>query len=122
MTREDLMECKPVTFTHLEIKERAGLRHVLRDHIEVIGYPDPSGPGWPPRSCRRRRHGGTGRTGRAMGRYGRRGDHTGRAGMALAYLITISLRARVRAGKHVPAWPRPTRIAFGVSGHLILAI
>ena len=63
MTREDLAECKPVTFTHLEIKERAGLRHVLRDHIEVIGYPDPSGPGWPPRSCRRRRHGGTGRTG-----------------------------------------------------------
>ena len=122
MTREDLMECKPVTFTHLEIKERAGLRHVLRDHIEVIGYPDPSGPGSPPRSCRRRRHGGTGRTGHAMGRCGRRVDHTGRAGMALAYLITISLRARVHAGKHVPARPRPTRIAFGVSGHLILAI
>ena len=122
MTREDLMECKPVTFTHLEIKERAGLRHVLRDHIEVIGYPDPSGPGSPPRSCRRRRHGGTGRTGHAMGRCGRRVDHTGRAGMALAYLITISLRARVHAGKHVPARPRPTRIAFGMSGHLILAI
>ena len=39
MTREDLAECKPVTFTHLEIMERAGLRHVLRDHIEVPGYP-----------------------------------------------------------------------------------
>lgn len=26
MTREDLVECKPVTFTHLEIKERAGLQ------------------------------------------------------------------------------------------------
>lgn len=51
MTREDLVECKPVTFTHLEIKERAGLRHVLRDHIEVPGYPDPSGPGSPPRSA-----------------------------------------------------------------------
>ena len=45
MTREDLAECKPVTFTHLEIKERAGLRHVLRDHIEMLGNPDPSGPG-----------------------------------------------------------------------------
>lgn len=60
MTREDLVECQPVTFTHLEIKEWAGLRHVLRDHIEVLGYPDPSGPG-SPRSCRRRGHGGTGR-------------------------------------------------------------
>jgi len=37
MTREDLVECKPVTFTHLEIKERVGLQHVLRDHIEVLG-------------------------------------------------------------------------------------
>jgi hypothetical protein len=37
MTREDLVECKPVTFAHLEIKERAGLQYVLRDHIDVLG-------------------------------------------------------------------------------------
>jgi hypothetical protein len=37
MTREDLVECKPVTFAHLEIKEREGLQHVLRDQIEVLG-------------------------------------------------------------------------------------
>lgn len=37
MTREDLVECKPVSFTHLEIKEREGLQHVLRDHIDVLG-------------------------------------------------------------------------------------
>src|SRR5215813_3750997 len=37
MTRENLAECKPVTFTQLEIKERADLQHVLRDHIEVLG-------------------------------------------------------------------------------------
>lgn len=36
MTRENLAECKPVTFAHLEIKERANLQHVLRDHIEVL--------------------------------------------------------------------------------------
>lgn len=36
MTREKLAECKPVTFAHLEIKERADLQHVLRDHIEVL--------------------------------------------------------------------------------------
>lgn len=37
MTHEDLVECKPVTFAHLEIKEREGLQRVLRDHIEVLG-------------------------------------------------------------------------------------
>jgi hypothetical protein len=37
MTREDLVECRPVTFAHLEIKEREGLQHVLRDHINVLG-------------------------------------------------------------------------------------
>jgi hypothetical protein len=37
MTREKLVECKPVTFAHLEIKEREGLQHVLRDHIDVLG-------------------------------------------------------------------------------------
>jgi hypothetical protein len=37
MTREDLVEYKPVTFAHLEIREREGLRHVLRDHIGVLG-------------------------------------------------------------------------------------
>lgn len=37
MTRENLVECKPVTFAHLEIKEREGLQHVLRDHITVLG-------------------------------------------------------------------------------------
>jgi len=37
MTREELVECKPVTFAHLEIREREGLQHVLRDHIEVLG-------------------------------------------------------------------------------------
>jgi hypothetical protein len=37
MTREELIECKPVTFAHLEIREREGLQHVLRDHIEVLG-------------------------------------------------------------------------------------
>lgn len=36
MTQEDLVECKPVTFAHLEIKEREGLQRVLRDHIEVL--------------------------------------------------------------------------------------
>jgi hypothetical protein len=36
MTRENLTECTPVTFAHLEIKERADLQHVLRDHIEVL--------------------------------------------------------------------------------------
>jgi hypothetical protein len=28
MTPEDLVECKPVTFAHLEIKEREDLQHV----------------------------------------------------------------------------------------------
>ena len=37
MTREDLVECNPVTFAHLEIKEREGLQHILRDHIDVLG-------------------------------------------------------------------------------------
>ena len=37
MTRENLAECRPVTFAHLKIKERADLQHVLRDHIEVLG-------------------------------------------------------------------------------------
>jgi hypothetical protein len=37
MTHEKLVECKPATFAHLEIKERAGLQHVLRDHIGVLG-------------------------------------------------------------------------------------
>lgn len=37
MTPEDLVECKPVTFAHLEIKEREDLQHVLRDHIDVLG-------------------------------------------------------------------------------------
>jgi hypothetical protein len=37
MTREDLVECEHVTFAHLEIKERADLQHVLRDHIKVLG-------------------------------------------------------------------------------------
>ncbi len=37
MTREDLVECKPVTFAHLEIREREGLQHILRDHIDVLG-------------------------------------------------------------------------------------
>jgi RecB family endonuclease NucS len=36
MTRENLAECEPVTFAHLEIKERADLQHVLHDHIEVL--------------------------------------------------------------------------------------
>ena len=36
MTREKLVECKPVTFAHLEIREREGLQHVLRDHITVL--------------------------------------------------------------------------------------
>lgn len=36
MSRENLAECKPVSFAHLEIKERADLQHVLRDHIEVL--------------------------------------------------------------------------------------
>ena len=31
------MECRPVSFAHLEIKEREGLQHVLRDHIAVLG-------------------------------------------------------------------------------------
>ncbi len=37
MTRDDLIECKPVTFALLEIREREGLQHVLRDHIKVLG-------------------------------------------------------------------------------------
>jgi hypothetical protein len=37
MTPETLTECEPVTFARLEIKERDGLQHVLRDHIEVLG-------------------------------------------------------------------------------------
>ncbi len=37
MTREDLVEFKPVSFAQLEIKEREGLQHVLRDHIAVLG-------------------------------------------------------------------------------------
>lgn len=37
LTHEELVECKPVTFAHLEIKEREGLQHVLRNHIEVFG-------------------------------------------------------------------------------------
>lgn len=37
MTRDNLVECKPVTFAHLEIREREGLQRVLRDHIEVLG-------------------------------------------------------------------------------------
>src|SRR5260370_19918416 len=37
MTRENLVECKPVTFAHLEIREREGLQHILRDHIGVLG-------------------------------------------------------------------------------------
>jgi RecB family endonuclease NucS len=37
MTPDNLVECKPVTFAHLEIREREGLQRVLRDHIEVLG-------------------------------------------------------------------------------------
>lgn len=37
MTREELVECKPVTFAQLEIREREGLQHILRDHIKVLG-------------------------------------------------------------------------------------
>ncbi len=37
MTREDLVECRPASFAHLEIREREGLQHVLRDHIGVLG-------------------------------------------------------------------------------------
>ncbi len=122
MTREDLVDCKPVTFTHLEIKERAGLRMscaitskclVTRILLGLARRPGVAGGAVTAAPAGRAR---------AMDRCGRRADHTGRAGMTLAYLIAISLRARVRAGKHVPARPRPTRIAFGVTGHLILAI
>jgi hypothetical protein len=37
MTREDLLERKPTSFAQLEIREREGLQHVLRDRIGVLG-------------------------------------------------------------------------------------
>jgi hypothetical protein len=37
MTGDHLIECKPVTFAHLEIKEREGIQRLLRDQVSVIG-------------------------------------------------------------------------------------
>jgi hypothetical protein len=118
MTREDLAECKPVAFTHLEIKERAGLRMscaitskylVTRILLGLARRPGVAGGAVTAAPA-----------GRAARWVAAGAALTTLA--ALGYLITISPRARVRAGKHIPAWPRPTRIAFGVTGHLILAI